>query len=111
MKYEIDLRPHTGIKVVNGKHIQLTHNQWLVFVITPAMPSGMHIGYLGTHEGAPFNALPGFADQSPQCQAEIIAAIENRVGRTLKSFIPPTDPWPDQNPTEGEDGVEESDQE
>lgn len=89
MNLEIELRDHVGVVSTTLGDFTVTHPQWLVMALNRDNEQIMHVGYLGTHDGAPFNGTLQLGAMPVALQEEIIAAVEKKVGRSLRSMVPP----------------------
>ena len=89
MNLDIELREHKGIVTTAFGEFEVTHPQWMVMALNRENEQIMHVGYLGTHDGAPFNGTLQLGAMPVSLQEEIIAAVEKKVGRALRSVVPP----------------------
>lgn len=89
MNIDIEFRPHKGIVQTPMGDYEVTHPQWIVMALNRENESVMHVGYLGTHEGAPFNATLQLAALPKQLQDEIVDRVREKAGAELSVYIPP----------------------
>lgn len=89
MNLDIELRDHVGVVSTTLGDFTVKHPQWMVLAVNRDNEQITHIGYLGTHDGAPFNGTLQLGAMPVALQEEIIAAVEKKVGRPLRSVVPP----------------------
>lgn len=108
MNIDIELRPHVGIVSTPLGDTEVTHPQWMVMALNRENESIVHVGYLGTHDGAPFNGTLQLGAMPASLQEQIVAAVEKKVGRSLRTMVPPN--YQELEPVEDYEDEEEGDE-
>lgn len=66
--------------------------QWLVMAGLPYMDRLRHVGYIGLHDGAPFNGLDLFRTLSPPLREQLIAEVETALQSKIEKVSMPPAP-------------------
>jgi hypothetical protein len=90
-KIDIEFRQHKGIVQTPMGDYEVTHPQVYVLAINRDNDAILHVGYLGTHDGAPFNSTLQLAALPQGLQDEIVAKVKEKAGRDMKVCITPAE--------------------
>ncbi len=107
MQIDIEFRPHKGIVQTPMGDYEVIHPQVMVLAINRENETIMHVGYLGTHDGAPFNSTLQLAALPQGMQDEIVAKVKEKAGREdMRICITPAETLRDVDDDEGADVID-----